>query len=342
MTVAFSIVVQVTPAIHRSHASIVRPSITSAVAPRVVARQTKMSLIPSSEPDDDNSSALRILITGSTKGVGRALAETFLSHNDTVIVTSRYEDNVQDAIISIRNRMPSAQVFGYVADVRHSEDVHKLLTFANETFGTVHAVICNAGTTGTRAPLEIVNYDQLQSVVETNLLGPMYCAQHAMRIARLQTSPLHVFLMDGSGTIGNATPQYAAYGATKRTIPQLAKTLNAEPGPSNIRFHVLSPGMVLTDLLLTGNTTQRSRTIFNFLAEEPDTVSANLVPRIRATIQGDHRKRYLRFLTIPNALIQMAAGFLFGVRKNKFFDETSGARIDTNANYNENGVRLRE
>lgn len=286
--------------------------------------------------------ARNILITGSTKGVGRALAETFLQQNDTVIVTSRSDEHVQDTIIAIRKVNPNAQVYGYVADVGRYEDVEKLATFANETLDDVDAWICNAGTIGQRESVVSIDPQTLQQVVHTNLLGSLYCAKEATRISQLQTRPLHVFLFDGSGTFGNSTPKYAAYGATKRSIPQLTKTLNAEAINSRARFHVLSPGLVLTDLLLSGPIDPRAHKIFNWLAEEPETVSTHLVPQICDVIDNDRKNKYIAFLTIPKAIFRLATGFLFGFRRNKFFDETTGERVDKTGRYNEHGVRIKQ
>lgn len=313
--------------------------------PNLVNRRTPPVIASASTSRSTSAVAgkgLNVLITGSSKGVGRELAEGFLKQHDSVIVTSRDEANVQEAIISIRRRVPSARVFGHVADVRRYSDVERLVTFAIETFGTVNCIICNAGTVGKRGALRTISAEEVQSVIETNLLGPLYCAKEAFRIADQQVRPLHVFIMDGSGTRGNSTPDYTAYGASKRSVPQLVSSLNAEAKGTNLRFHTLSPGMVLTDLLLAGNPTPRVRRVFNFLADEPETVSEDLVPRIRSAIMSDKPTSYIAFLTIPKALYRLATGFLLGFRKNKFFDETNGQRIDTSGRYNENGVRLKD
>lgn len=289
------------------------------------------------------------MITGATKGVGIALAEKFLRLNDTVVISSRSEDNVQDAILSLRQRLPNAQVYGYVGDVGKHEDVSKLMEFATEALDTVNAIICNAGTVGnTRAPLIEQDPDNLREVIETNLLGSIYCAREAITISKSlkQTQPIHVFLMDGSGTRGGATPGYCAYGASKRSIPQLVSSLNAESKKAgdNVCFHNLSPGMVLTDLLLKGNKDSSPivRRVFNFLAEEPPTVADELVPRIKGIIDTEKRGTYTAFLTPAKAVYRLVTGFLLGFRRNLFFDEASGRRIDTSGKYNENGVRLRD
>lgn len=317
--------------------------VTTAYLRNVINRRTRTMMTATGASSNVSIGRARnILITGSTKGVGRALAETFLQQGDTVIVTSRSDEHVRETIIAIRRRNPTVRLFGFVADVGSYEEVERLATFANETLDDVDAWICNAGTTGQRKPVVSVDAESLEEVVHTNLLGPLYCAKEAVRISHLQSRPLHVFLVDGSGTIGNSTPEYAAYGATKRSIPQLVKSLNVEAAKTRARFHVLSPGMVLTDLLLRGSTSPRVRKVFNWLAEEPETVSSNLVPRICDVIDNDKRNRYIAFLTIPKALFRLATGFLLGFRRNKFFDEVTGERVDRTGRYNENGVRLKQ
>lgn len=289
---------------------------------------------------------LGVVITGGTKGVGRSLAAGFLKVHDTVVITSRSEVHVRDALLFLRDLYPNAELYGHVGDVRQHGDVERLLTFAHETLGRIDAFICNAGTVGgPRGGIVDQDADDLKTVIDTNLLGPMLCAKEAVRVAQtLQTDQkdkMHVFIMDGSGTIGNATPDSIAYGATKRCVPQLIKSLNKQKNVSNVRFHQLSPGMVLTDLLLRDSPTPGVKRIFNMLAEEPDTVADDLVPRIRSVVLGDKRNQYVAFLTIPKAVYRLVTGFLLGFRKNLFFDEITGNRVDRSGKYNDNGVRIK-
>lgn len=289
-----------------------------------------------------SSSSLGVVITGSTKGVGRALAEEFVKQDDGVVITSRTPQSVDSTVASLRRRYPTARVFGYVADVTKHSDVARLADFASDNLGTLNTFICNAGTTGARGPIRDADPDDLANVVGTNLLGPMFCAKEALRVAKKQSAPLHLFIMDGSGTRGNTTANYAAYGATKRSIPQLVASLSIEAKEEPVRFHTLSPGMVLTDLLLAENQEPIARKVFNFLAEEPETVAENLVPKIRTVVQGDKAKTYIQFLTIPKAFFQLATGFVLGLRGNKFFDNATGKRIAQGGNFKANGVRIKE
>ena len=82
----------------------------------------------------------------------------------------------------------------------------------------------------------------------------------------------HIFNMDGAGADGNATPSFAAYGATKRCLSQLGKSLQAELSQAkikNVGIHNLSPGMVNTQLLMAGPHSPVTKTFINVLGERP-------------------------------------------------------------------------
>jgi chlorophyll(ide) b reductase len=279
-------------------------------------------------------------VTGGTKGVGFALAAAFLASGDRVVIASRDQERVQAALHALGNA--EGRVFGLATDVSKPEDMRRLGAFAKDSLeGRVDVWINNAGQVGTRKNLVDLDAEDVRAVVSTNLLGALLGCREAEQVMR-ETGG-HCFTMDGAGAGGNPTAGYAAYGATKRAVPQMVASISQELKDSAVRFHVLSPGMVLTDLLMSGNADVQSRRFFNYLAEEPDTVASNLVPRIRALAlgAGDKRNTYIRFLTLPRAFLQIASGFLLGVRKNRYFDETTGQRVDKSGCFNENGVRDR-
>lgn len=104
-----------------------------------------------------------------------------------------------------------------------------------------------------------------------------------------------MFLVDGTGAWGNATPNNAAYGATKRALTQLKDSLSKECAGTSVSVHMFSPGMVATDLLIKPNVDNaRSMKFIDILAEEASVVANWLVPRIRG-VQGTGS--YFKFLT---------------------------------------------
>jgi chlorophyll(ide) b reductase len=90
---------------------------------------------------------------------------------------------------------------------------------------------------------------ELCAVVGTNLTGSLLGARAAIARMAAQPGGGKLFLVDGNGAWGNATPGNAAYGATKRALTQLKDSLAAEAAGSGAGVHLLSPGMVATDLL---------------------------------------------------------------------------------------------
>jgi chlorophyll(ide) b reductase len=127
----------------------------------------------------------------------------------------------------------------------------------------------NAGSNAYKyGPLLEAGDDELRSIVETNVLGVMLCCKTAIQLMAKQPGGGHIFNMDGAGSDGNATPRFAAYGATKRSLEQLGKSLAAElkmAGQTKIGLHNLSPGMVTTELLMSGANTPTAKFFINAL-----------------------------------------------------------------------------
>ena len=176
----------------------------------------------------------------------------------------------------------------------------------------------NAGSNAyKRIPIYEQDAADVAVVVDTNLKGTLLCCREAILRMKDQAGGGQIFNVDGAGVFGTPTPGYVAYGATKRAMPQLMKSLNAELKANDIKkvgVHTISPGLVLTDLLLAGSTPGIC-VFFNFLAEEPETVSQWLVPRILST-QG--QGQYHKYLEIPFAFLKIAYGVLF--RQNRYFN----------------------
>ena len=263
---------------------------------------------------------MNIVITGSTKGIGLAMAREFLRYGDRVVVSSRSAEGIEAAIAQLKEEFPEGEVLGLACDVSLSEDVEALADFAGEQLGSLDIWINNAGTTGfDNRALADSDPAVLETVVHTNLLGCLLGCRAALRIM-LPQGQGHIFNMDGRGADGTATPEMAAYGATKRAIPQLTKSLVKETEGSGVGVHTLSPGMVLTDLLLRDATPEVKR-IYNILAEKPETVAGWLVERVR---QVEGSGQYIRYLTNPKAAWRFATAWR---RKNRFFDE-QGEPVD--------------
>ncbi|XP_024543969.1 chlorophyll(ide) b reductase NOL, chloroplastic-like isoform X1 [Selaginella moellendorffii] len=287
----------------------------------------------------------KVLITGASKGIGMALAEEFLRSGDNVMICSRREEHVNAALQSLSSEFGSQRSWGKACDVRDPKSIREMVEFARDTFGKVDIWINNAGSNGyTYKPLVETSDEVIMEIVETNLIGVMLCCREAIKLMRDQGSEGHIFNMDGAGADGRPTPRFAAYGATKRSITQFTKTLQAElsmQGVKNVFVHNLSPGMVTTDLLMSGTDTKQvfgffplffqrffyafvsqAKFFINALAEPPAVAAAFLVPRIRSVVaEKNPKSTYIRFLTGVKAYSQILKRILFKSRKDRFVRE---------------------
>lgn len=316
-----------------------RSSSSLARSRRAVLRPCAVAVSGSSQPVPP----FNVVITGGSKGVGLALAAEFLRAGDNVVICARDGNAVQAAVEELRplgrqhdgSTRGGAAVYGMGCNVARPAEVAAFADFAKEQLGTVDMWINNAGTNAYRVgPLAAQEHDDIIAIVESNVIGVMLGCKEAIRVMRNQPTGGHIFNMDGAGADGNPTPRFAAYGATKRGLAQLGKSLRSElrsEGLKKIGVHNLSPGMVTTDLLMAGTNTPVAKWFVNCLAEEPETVAQFLVPRIRGVPEasrsllpwdeGVGRPQYIRFLTQQKAYSQIFARLLTGARKNRFVSE---------------------
>ena len=265
---------------------------------------------------DSSPEVLRVVVTGGTRGLGRALATEFASHGDHVLITGRKKESAEQAVSEIRAACSNANVFACECDVADAQAMVGVANEAEARLGGVDVWVNNAGCTqSVKQPLMRTEVAVLSEVVATNLLGTMFGCRAAFKTAEEKTDgrPTHIFNVDGAGSTGGATASNVAYGATKAAIPQLSKSLDAEGAALglSIGVHTISPGMVLTDLLLSEENRANPRTmkIFNILADHPSTVAAWLVPRMRhvsRSAPSNGGSTYLRYLTPPSVAWRFA------------------------------------
>ncbi|XP_022765621.1 chlorophyll(ide) b reductase NOL, chloroplastic [Durio zibethinus] len=267
-----------------------------------------------------------VLITGSSKGIGYALVKEFLKAGDNIIICSRSAERVKSAVKSLREEYGEQRVWGSQCDVREAEDVKNLVLFAQMNLGYIDIWINNAGSNAySYKPLAEASDEDLIEVVTTNTLGLMICCREAIKMMLKQPRGGHIFNIDGAGSDGRPTPRFAAYGATKRSVVHLTKSLQAElqmQDVKNVVLHNLSPGMVTTDLLMCGATTKQAKFFINVLAEPAEVVAEYLVPNIRSIpANGSWKPTYIRFLTGLKAYSQIFSRLAFGARRNRYVPE---------------------
>jgi len=184
------------------------------------------------------------VVTGSSRGLGLAVAGLLGRHGASVVLASRSEADVAAAVE--RLRAEGVEASGRRCDMGELADVEALCEEAR-AHGMLDIWVNNAGASGVYGPTASTPVEDFESVVRTNILGTF----HGSRVA------LPVFLGQGHGDLVNVYGQgdrgpvalQNAYASSKRWVRQFTETLRAETKGTGVRVHGMNPGLVITDLL---------------------------------------------------------------------------------------------
>lgn len=252
-----------------------------------------------------------VVITGSTRGIGRGLAEAFLKLNCAVVVCGRGNEFVQNAVLPLADAYGSDRVLGQVCDVTVEGQVQALWDAAQAKFGAVDIWINNAGVTHDTLPFWSVDTDKIHQVFEINLLGLINGLRVAYRGMATQGGG-SIYNMEGLGSGKQAVKGLAFYESSKSAVTKLTQAAILDTEGSAVKIGYLSPGMVVTDLLVGGDHTgeewERKKRIYNILADRVETVVPFLAEKVLANEKHGARiawlttgKSFVRFLKAPFA-----------------------------------------
>jgi chlorophyll(ide) b reductase len=270
----------------------------------------------------------RVLITGSTRGLGLALAREFLARGDDVFITSRDADRVASVVAEL-SRDADGRVAGIAADVRDAESIERMATAAVDAFGGVDLWINNAASNGyAYENLADADPSTLEEIIMTNSLGSLLCTRQAIRTMKVYPGRGHVFNLEGAGSDGSATRKYAAYGHSKAGMAQLAKTMASENKDSGtlVGVHTISPGMVFTELISSGRYAfgSQGRMFVNALAEPAEVAAGIVVDRVKAATADPNavtKTLAIKLLTPDVAVKKLFRRFVLQENKDRYYPE---------------------
>ncbi len=178
-----------------------------------------------------------VVITGGTKGLGKALAFSFLKNKAKVVVCSRDEKRPEDL---------EENILWYKADVTKEEEIQKLLEFALEKFGQIDIWINNAGIWLPHMPIEETDWKRAHNLIEVNLFGTVYGSKIALAQMRKQNFGLIINILSTSALDGKINE--TAYCASKFAAMGFTKSLKKEVDGKNIKVFAVYPGGMQTNL----------------------------------------------------------------------------------------------
>jgi 3-oxoacyl-[acyl-carrier protein] reductase len=214
--------------------------------------------------EEDKPDGRIVMITGGSRGIGRACAQWFLNQGDRVAVTSRSGSVEGDP-------GPTDRLLSLVCDVTDPAQVEAAFTSVEEAWGPVEVLVANAGITRDTLVLRM-SEEAWSQVIDTNLTGVFRVSKRAVAKMIRQRRGRVVVVSSVSAFIGSAGQ--ANYAAAKAGLVGLARSLAAEVASRSITVNVVVPGLVETDMLAE-------------LGEERTTAFASQIPMGRIARPGE-------------------------------------------------------
>ncbi len=192
-----------------------------------------------------------VVITGSTRGIGFAMARSFLDQGCRVVISGRKKTSVQSAVQKLSEAYDGDRVEGCPCDVTSYNALQKLWNFTVKKFGEIDIWINNAGISNELNMLWKIPAEEIQRVVETNVLGEMYGSQVALN-GFIQQGFGALYNMEGMGVKkGMKVDGLSIYGATKAGLRYFNDAIIKENKSETILIGALLPGMMLTDMVMS-------------------------------------------------------------------------------------------
>jgi NAD(P)-dependent dehydrogenase (short-subunit alcohol dehydrogenase family) len=186
-----------------------------------------------------------VVITGSSRGIGRAIAQACAQAGASVMISSRSGAGVSRCVEELRRE--GLSVKGFAADVAREGDIERLFENSLAEFGKIDVWDNNAGISGGYRTLQSISAVEIKEVIDINLMGTFYACRLLIPYF-LSRGGGTIVNMSGRGGYGNPSPYQSPYGASKAAVTSLTRSLAAENKGKPLFINCLFPGMVETDI----------------------------------------------------------------------------------------------
>jgi len=183
------------------------------------------------------------VITGSSRGIGRAIAEQMALFGANVVVSSRKAEPCEEVVAGIKRA--GGKAVAIPAHIGDKAALQSLVDKTRQTFGKIDVLVCNAAVNPYFGPLAAISDDAFDRIMDSNIRSNLWlCNMVIPEMAKRKDGS--VIIVSSIGGLRGSS-MLGAYGISKAADMQLARSLAVEWGPSNIRVNAIAPGLVKTD-----------------------------------------------------------------------------------------------
>src|SRR5580693_608331 len=184
------------------------------------------------------------VITGSSRGIGKAIAERMADHGAKVVISSRKAGPCDEVAAAINEKHPGAAI-AVPANISSKEDLQRLVDETNRAFGRIDILVCNAASNPYYGPMSGISDEQFRKILDNNVIANNWLIQMAAP-GMIERKDGSIIIVSSIGGLKGSTV-IGAYNVSKAADFQLARNLAVEWGPHNVRVNCIAPGLIRTD-----------------------------------------------------------------------------------------------
>ena len=185
------------------------------------------------------------IVTGSSRGIGKAIALRLAEHGANVVVSSRKADACDAAVREIEAAVGRKAAVTITANIAVKEALQNLVDETRKRFGQIDILVCNAASNPYFGPMADMSDEQFNKILQNNIVSNHWLIQMAAPEMRARKSGSIIIISSIGGLRG--TEVLGAYAISKAADKQLTRNLAAEFGPDKVRVNTIAPGLIKTD-----------------------------------------------------------------------------------------------
>lgn len=185
------------------------------------------------------------IVTGSSRGIGKASAEALAAHGAKVVISSRKQDACDEVAAAINAMRGEGTAIAVAASISDKDALQHLVDETRRAFGRIDVLVCNAASNPYYGPLAGIEDDQFRKILDNNIVSNHWLIQMTAPEMRERKDGAIIIISSIGGLRGS--PVIGAYNVSKAADFQLARNYAVEYGPDNVRVNCIAPGLIKTD-----------------------------------------------------------------------------------------------